>query len=104
MCYQFRNGFNTGVSFVQHVLDAGESTFFCINYPNSAMIRLKTIVRENPLLAHRAFLIDSLVAHDSSKRWQDDIGHYRALLRGYVRVPNPFNIRLAHSSTGNFVR
>lgn len=84
MCYQYRCGWDTGVSFIHFVRTRKQSLYFCINYPDFATQRLKAVVNSNPLLAHRDFLLDALVADDSLKQWQHEIGTRRNTLQKYV--------------------
>ena len=84
ICYQYRCGWDTGVSFIHHVRTQKESVYFCINFPTPAMTRLKAIVKNRPSLMHRDFLVDSLVASDSLRQWQYEIGHRRDSLQSYV--------------------
>jgi hypothetical protein len=85
VCYQYRCGWDTGVSFIHFVRTPSQSTYFCINYPANAMSRLEAVMKSNPRLLHRDFLVDSLAADDSLKQWQYEIGHRRDMLQEYVR-------------------
>ena len=49
------------------------------------MTRLQSVVKKRPDLAHRDFLVHSLVADDSLKQWQYEIGQRRDTLQSYVR-------------------
>lgn len=84
LCYQYRCGWDTGVSFVQLVRTAKQTLYFCINFPSCAMTRLEAVVRSNPAMAHRDFFIDALIADDSLKQWQNELEHRRDLLHGHV--------------------
>ncbi|OAL49439.1 hypothetical protein IQ07DRAFT_568360 [Pyrenochaeta sp. DS3sAY3a] len=86
ICYQYRCGWDTGVSFIHFVRTRNQSSYFCINYPDFATQRLKAIVNSNPLLAHRDFLLDALVTDDSLKQWQHEIGTRRDTLQKYERL------------------
>lgn len=86
LCYQYRCGWDTGVSFIHRVRTQNETIYFCINFPSNAMMRLKAIVKSKPGLLHRDFLVDSLVADDSLKQWQFEIGHRRDTLQ--IHVPS----------------
>ncbi|KAF1947773.1 hypothetical protein EJ02DRAFT_390991 [Clathrospora elynae] len=85
ICYQYRCGWDTGVSFIHFVRTQSHSTYFCINYPAHGMTRLRTIVKSNPSLLHRDFLLDALVADDSLKQWQHEIGNRRDVLQQFER-------------------
>ncbi|KAF1837364.1 hypothetical protein BDW02DRAFT_491758 [Decorospora gaudefroyi] len=79
--YQYRVGWDTVVSFNQFVRTRTQSTYFCVNFPACAMARLENIVKRKPGLLYRDLLIDSLVADDSLKQWQFEIGSRRDLLQ-----------------------
>ncbi|KAL6702414.1 hypothetical protein ACN47E_002056 [Coniothyrium glycines] len=81
LCYQYRCGWDTGVSFIDLIRTPNQSLYFCINFPSCAMTRLEAVVRSNPLMAHRDFLPDILVADDSLKEWQHELGKRRDLLQ-----------------------
>lgn len=67
-----------------HLVRTRYSTlYFCINFPANAMRRLKNVVRDKPTLAHRDFFPDALVADDSLKQWQYEIGCRRDMLQHY---------------------
>ncbi|KAI8936960.1 hypothetical protein NX059_006188 [Plenodomus lindquistii] len=85
VCYQYRCGWDTGVSFIHLVRTRNTTLYFCINFPAYAMTRLKAVVRDRPALAHRDFLPDALVADDSLKQWQHEIGHRRDMLQTYEK-------------------
>ena len=55
------------------------------------MTRLKGIVKSNPLIAHRDFLLDALAADDSLKQWQYELEHRRELLQRHVQLTTPFS-------------
>ncbi|CAO2647801.1 Nn.00g087230.m01.CDS01 [Neocucurbitaria sp. VM-36] len=83
--YQYRCGWDTGVSFVDFVRTPSQSVYFLINYPTYALTRLKAAVNSNPRIAHRDFFPDTLVADDSLKQWQYEIGHRRDTLQSYEK-------------------
>ncbi|KAH6872932.1 hypothetical protein BKA58DRAFT_456590 [Alternaria rosae] len=85
-CYQYVCGWDTGVSFINYIRTPNQTTYFCINCPTPTASRLRDIVESKPLLAHRDFLLDSLVADDCLKQWQLDIGSRRDKLIHYERV------------------
>lgn len=93
-CYQYRCGWNTGVSFIHHLRTQNHTTYFCINCPASTISRLRAIVENNALLVHRDFLLDSLVAGDCLKQWQNEIRSRRDKLIDYVRVVSFHDSRL----------
>lgn len=88
MCYQYRCGWDTGVSFIHFIRTRTQSTYFCINYPYNAYQRLQRAFEKQPDIAHRDFFLDTLVADDSLKQWQFEIGHRRDSLQQYVCTNN----------------
>jgi hypothetical protein len=85
-CYQYRCGWDTGVSFMHCIRTRLQTTYFCINYPACAIDRLKTAIKKQPDIVYRDFFLDALVADDSMKQWQFEIGHRRNALHTYVRI------------------
>jgi len=89
LCYQYRCGWDTGVSFTHLIRSRRQTTYFCINYPLSAFERFQAVLKKHPHLAHRDFFLDALVADECLKQWQFEIGHRRdVLLRlvyGHIR-------------------
>ncbi|KAJ4377402.1 hypothetical protein N0V83_000227 [Neocucurbitaria cava] len=84
--YQYRCGWDTGVSFVHFVRRPTQRVYIFINYPAYALTRLKAAVNTNPSIMHRDFFPDTLVADDSLKQWQYEIGHRRDTLQKYVYI------------------
>jgi len=82
VCYQYRCGWNTGVSFIHLVRSKQQTTYFCINYPSGARDRLEAIFQhtERRHILHRDFFLDTLLADDSLRQWQFDIGQRRLML------------------------
>lgn len=83
-CYQYRCGWDTGVSFIHCVRTRRQTTYFCINCPSSAVKRLRIAAKKEPSIGNRDFFIDALVADESLKQWQSEIGRRRELLQSYV--------------------
>ncbi|KAF2023595.1 hypothetical protein EK21DRAFT_80526 [Setomelanomma holmii] len=83
ICYQYRNGWNSAVSFIHSIVAAKGSVYFCINYPSGTRNRLKTCMETDPDALHRPFFLDTLAADECLKRWQGDIAERRAQLREY---------------------
>ncbi|KAF1932880.1 uncharacterized protein M421DRAFT_1459 [Didymella exigua CBS 183.55] len=84
ICYQYRCGWDTGVSFTHAIREKQRSTYFCINFPSGARGRLESIYLHESRRAvlHRDFFLDTLVADDSLKQWQIEIGERRSMLLG----------------------
>lgn len=89
VCYQYRCGWDTGVSFIHALRTQTQTTYFCINYPYVARQRLLAVYNEDRArhILHRDFFIDTLVADDSLKQWQFDIGERRLELLDFVSPP-----------------
>ncbi|KAH6616704.1 hypothetical protein C7974DRAFT_416821 [Boeremia exigua] len=81
-CYQYRCGWDTGVSFIHAIREKHRSTYFCINYPSGARERIRAIFqhKDRRHILHRDFFLDTLVADDSLKQWQLEIGQRRVML------------------------
>ncbi|KAJ4382290.1 hypothetical protein N0V86_002624 [Didymella sp. IMI 355093] len=88
ICYQYRCGWDTGVSFTHVIREKQRSTYFCINFPSGARERLEAIFRyeSRRTVLHRDFFIDTLVADDSLKQWQIEIGERRLMLLGIEEI------------------
>ncbi|KAF3002104.1 hypothetical protein E8E13_009803 [Curvularia kusanoi] len=87
LCYQYRCGWDTGVSFVHAIYSKQRTTYFCINYPSGARDRLEAIIKDptKQALVRREFFLDTLIADDSLKQWQQGIGTRRASLRDHEK-------------------
>ncbi|KZM26397.1 hypothetical protein ST47_g2476 [Ascochyta rabiei] len=88
ICYQYRCGWDTGVSFIHAVREKQQTTYFCINYPSGARDRLEALFRHEKRrsVIHRDFFLDTLVADDSLKQWQFDIGQRRLVLLQFEKT------------------
>ncbi|KAF9697213.1 hypothetical protein EKO04_004933 [Ascochyta lentis] len=100
ICYQYRCGWDTGVSFIHSIRERRRTTYFCINYPSGARDRLEAIFRHEKrrTVIHRDFFLDTLVADDSLKQWQFDIGQRRLML---LQVEKTFEKPLLGRSEGS---
>ncbi|KAF1360582.1 hypothetical protein EJ07DRAFT_115890, partial [Lizonia empirigonia] len=81
VCYQYRCGWHAAISFVHSVRTPSRSTYFCINYPESAFIRLRGYLEGENSFTYPDFLVDVLAADASSKKWLVDINTERDKLR-----------------------
>ncbi|KAL1656509.1 hypothetical protein SLS61_000973 [Didymella pomorum] len=88
ICYQYRCGWDTGVSFTHAIRAKQQSTYFCINFPSGARERLEAIYKyeDRRIVFHRDFFLDTLVADDSLKQWQVEIGERRLMLLGIEEI------------------
>lgn len=83
-CYQYRCGWDNGVGYIHCVRGQHRTTYFCINYPSTAMKRLRLAMKVEPNIVYRDFFVDTLVANESSGQWQANINQRRQLLQNYV--------------------
>jgi hypothetical protein len=90
LCYQYRCGWDTGVGFIHLIRTQRQTTYFCVNLPPKAMERLKAAVQKMPHVVYRDLFLDALVANESLRRWQFEIGHRRSTLQTFVRCYSPF--------------
>lgn len=74
------------MSFTHAIRAKQQSTYFCINFPSGARERLEAIYKyeDRRIVFHRDFFLDTLVADDSLKQWQVEIGERRLMLLGIV--------------------
>ncbi|KAF2828409.1 hypothetical protein CC86DRAFT_465246 [Ophiobolus disseminans] len=98
LCYQYRCGWDTGVSFIHSIRTRHRTTYFCINFPSYALERLKAVIKSQPSVAYRDFFLDALVADDSLKQWQFEISHRRDALQIFEKQYEDEHIDF-HSST-----
>ena len=82
--YRFQCGFSEQVSFVQFTRIRQLRTYFCVNYPATALKRLKGYLEEDPRIMFREFLLDVLVQDECSKHWQRVIADCRKLVVYHV--------------------
>ncbi|KAH4817025.1 hypothetical protein HBI55_040160 [Parastagonospora nodorum] len=97
-CYQYRCGWDNGVGYIHCVRGQHRTTYFCINYPSTAVKRLRLAMKFEPNIVYRDFFVDTLVANESSGQWQANIHHRRQLLQKYESQYEDGNINY-HSST-----
>lgn len=83
-CYQYRCGWDNGVGYIHCVRRQRRTTYFCINYPTTAVKRLRLAMKFEPNIVYRDFFVDTLVANESSGQWQANINQRRQLLQNYV--------------------
>ncbi|KAF3034854.1 hypothetical protein E8E11_004446 [Didymella keratinophila] len=95
VCYQYRCGLDTGVSFIHAKRAKDAITYFCINYPSGARERFEAIVKQQDRreVLRRHFFLDTLAADDSLKQWQFDIGRKRVdLFRVEKTLERPLQV------------
>lgn len=81
MCYQYRYGWDTGISFTHMVRTPSRITYFCINYPEEALLRLRSYFEEAVQPPYPDFLVDVLAADVSSKKWLVEINKARTEMK-----------------------
>ncbi|KAF2687246.1 hypothetical protein K458DRAFT_415510 [Lentithecium fluviatile CBS 122367] len=75
--YRYICGWDSGKAFIQFLRTRYQTTYFCINCPSRTRERFEGYLAKNPKFAFRDFFIDALIADDSLKMWQEDIGERR---------------------------
>lgn len=71
---------------MQAIRTASSTTYFCINYPPSALGRFASSLKSNPAIAYRHFYLDILVAVDAGREWRKIIGERRSELLEHERM------------------
>jgi len=84
VAYRYLCGWDTGTGFMQFIRTRRLRTYFCVNYPSSALERFKAYLNKTPSLVYRDFFLDALCADDCLKEWQFTIGQQRELLLDHV--------------------
>jgi hypothetical protein len=74
------------LSFMQYTRTRNNSTFFCINYPDGALHRLKKHLQRDPALAFREYFLDALAAADCMAAWKSTISRNRRVLVDLVQL------------------
>ncbi|KAF2872052.1 hypothetical protein BDV95DRAFT_571294 [Massariosphaeria phaeospora] len=98
VCYRNSSGWNNGPAFTQFVRTRFNRTYFCINYPSRAIVRLKEYIEQDSNLLYRDFFLDLLAAHESLKEHQFNIGDRREQLLKHERKYEDEHIQFNHAT------
>lgn len=92
--YRYRCGLEQGVSFTHYIRTRTERKYFCINYPERGIARLKEYLARSPQLAYREYFLITLAVDEALRAWQNTISDRRAKLLDMVRV-DLMHVRIA---------